>query len=131
MADKLNHDPLERLADELVESAFRLSDEEILACENTEAGVDPKQEAERTRLVLQQALQSFESVNRRLSNLGHTINPTSWRSEGNEYHNRCLNCGSIVTFTADEPRNVALYTRCPAAIRGGYWRDGLFQRPIS
>ena len=130
MADKRNRNPLERLADELAESVFRLSDEEILG-ETTEAGADPKQEAERTRLVLQQALQSFESVNRRLSNLGHTINPTSWRSEGNEYHNRCLNCGSIVTFTAEEPRNLALYTRCPATIRGGYWRDRLSQRPIS
>jgi hypothetical protein len=118
MADKRNRDHPEHLWDELAESVFRLSDEAILA-ESTETGTDPQEEAERTRLVLQQALQSFESVNRRLSNLGHTINPTSWRSEGNEYHNRCLNCGSIVTFTADEPRNLALYSRCPTTIRGG------------
>lgn len=129
MADK-NRDPLERLADEVAESVFRLSDGEILD-ESTQAGADPKQEAEHTRWVLQQALQSFDFVNTRLSNLGHTINPNSWRSEGNVYHNRCLNCGSIVTFAADGPRNLALYTRCPAAMKAGGWGDRLMQRPIS
>lgn len=131
MADKQNREHLEHLADELAESVLRLSDEEILE-ERSEAGADPKPEAERTRLALQKGLQSFESVNRRLSNLGHTINPNGWRSEGNEYHNRCLNCGSSVMFTADEPRSLALYTPCPA--NNEPWRDRagrLFQRPIS
>ncbi|SRR5579862_842764 len=130
MADKRNRDHLERLWDELAESVFRLSDEAILA-ESTETGTDPQEEAERTRLVLQQALQSFESVNRRLSSFGHTINPKSWRSDGNVCENLCLNCVTILTFTAGEPRSLALYTRYPAATKGEVSSDRLFQRPIS
>jgi len=130
MADRRNRDHLERLWDELAECVFRLSDEATLA-ESTETGADPQEEAERTRLVLQHALQSVESVNRRLSSLGHTINPKSWKSDGNVFQNRCLNCGTILMFTAGEPRCLALYTRCPAATKGEVLSDRLFQRPIS
>lgn len=99
MADKKNHDErLERLMDQLAESVLGLSDEAILA-ETSEAGADPEQEAERTRLALRHASKAFDSVNNRLSNLGHAINSNDWRPGQWGYHNNCLNCGSSVSFT--------------------------------
>jgi hypothetical protein len=106
---------LERVMNALAESGLKLSAEEIVL-ETTEGGADPAQEAKRTALVLQHALQQFEYVNRRLSHLGHTVNPRTWRSGRQGYENRCLKCGSIVTFAVaeDEVRSQALDTRCPA-----------------
>jgi hypothetical protein len=115
MADERDRAGLERLMKELAESVLKLSEDVILA-ESSEAGANFQQEAERTRSVLRQAAQRFQSLSRRLSDLGHTFNPKSWRSEGRVYQNRCLNCGSIVTFAAaaDEVRSPALDTRCRA-----------------
>jgi hypothetical protein len=99
MPDKKNHDErLERLMNQLAESVLGLSDEAILA-ETSEAGADPEQEAEGTRLVLRQASKAFDNVNNRLSNLGHAINSNDWRRGQWGYHNNCLNCGSSVSFT--------------------------------
>jgi len=98
---------------QLAESVFELSDEEILA-EVRESGADPEQEAERTRLVLRQASKAFDNVNNRLSNLGHSINSNDWRSGQGSYHNNCLNCGSSVSFTATgEMRGDDLGGSCP------------------
>jgi hypothetical protein len=115
MADKKNHEErLERLMNQLAESELGLSDEAILA-ETNEAGDDPKQEAERTRLVLRQASRALDSVTNRLSNLGHTINSNDWRPGQWGYHNNCLNCGSSVTFTTatGEVQGEALDGLCP------------------
>jgi hypothetical protein len=99
MADKKNHDErLERLLNQLAESVLGLSDEATLA-ETREAGADPQEEAERTRLVLRRASKAFDNVTNRLSSLGHTINSNDWRRRRWGYHNNCLNCGSSVSFT--------------------------------
>jgi hypothetical protein len=115
MADKNNHDErLERLMNQLAESVLGLSDEAILA-ETSEAGADPEQEAERTRLVLRQASKAFDDVNNRVSNLGHAINSNDWRPGQWGYHNNCLNCGSSVSFTTEtgEMQGEALDGLCP------------------
>jgi hypothetical protein len=115
MADKNNHDErLERLMNQLAESVLGLSDEAILA-ETSEAGADPEQEAERTRLVLRQASKAFDDVNHRVSNLGHAINSNDWRPGQWGYHNNCLNCGSSVSFTTEtgEMQGEALDGLCP------------------
>jgi len=99
MADKKNHDEhLERITNQLAESVLGLSDEAIIA-ETTETGADPEQEAERTRLVLRQASKALDNVNKRLSNLGHTINPNYWWPGAGEYHNNGRSCGSLVSLT--------------------------------
>jgi hypothetical protein len=99
MTDKKNHDErLERLMNQLAESVLGLTDEDVRA-EASEAGTDTAQEAKRTRLVLQNASETFDSVNRHLSNLGHTINSNDWCSEESVYHNACQTCGLFVTFT--------------------------------
>jgi hypothetical protein len=98
MAYRTSLDGQQRILDHLAESVFELSDEEILA-EVRESGVDPEQEAERTRLVLRQASKAFDDVNNHLSKLGHSINFHDWRSGQGSYHNNCLNCGSSVSFT--------------------------------
>jgi hypothetical protein len=99
MANEKNHDErLERLMNQLAESVLGLTDETILA-ETNEAGDDPEQEAERTRLVLRQASKAFNNVNQCLSNLGHTIDSNRWLPTVSGYHNRCLDCGSVVSFT--------------------------------
>jgi len=115
MTDKKNHDErLERLMSQLAESVLGLSDEAILA-ETSEAGADPQQEAERTRLVLRQASKALDNVNGRLSNLGHMINSNDWQRGQWSYHNNCLNCGSSVSFTtpSGEMRGEALNKLCP------------------
>jgi hypothetical protein len=115
MADKINHDErLERLMNQLAESVLGLSDEAILA-ETSEAGADPQREAERTRLVLRQASKALDNVNKRLSNLGHTINSNDWRPGQWGYHNHCLNCGSLVSLTTatGEMQGEALAGPCP------------------
>ena len=99
MADKRNHEEhLERIMNRLADSVLGLSDEAILA-EVSCAGDDADHEAEQTRLVLSKASQTLEDVNRRLSNLGHVIDPNHWRPGHGGYHNNCINCGSLVSFT--------------------------------
>jgi hypothetical protein len=100
--------------DQLAESVLGLSDEAILA-ETSEAGADPQGEAERTRLVLRQAAKALDNVNKRLSNLGHTINSNDWQAGQWGYHNNCLDCGSLVSFTTatGEMQGEALDEPCP------------------
>src|ERR1019366_5716748 len=114
MAYKTSHDGQQRIMDHLADSVFELSDEEILA-EVRESGADPEQEAERTRLVLRQASDTWESENERLSHFGHTINQNYWRCVEGIYHNNCLNRGSTVSFTTatGEMRGDALVGLCP------------------
>jgi len=65
MTDKINHaEKLERIMEQLADSLLELSDEAILA-EITESGADPQQEAERTRLVLRQALKALDNAKKR------------------------------------------------------------------
>ncbi len=62
MTDRTNHvEKLDRIMEQLADSVLELSDEAILA-EITESGVDPQQEAERTRLALRQALKTLDNV---------------------------------------------------------------------
>ncbi len=115
MADKKNHDErVERLMNLLAESVLGLSDEGILA-EAGEVGVDSEQEGERTQLVLRQASKALELVNKRLSNLGHTVNSDDWWRGHWGYHNTCVTCGSFVSFTTatGEMRGAALDGLCP------------------
>ena len=91
MADKTNHDErLETMINQLGESVLTLLDEDIRD-EVSKAGANPDEEAERTRTVLREALQKLENVNRRLSNLGHTINSNGWYRGRSGYHNTYLN----------------------------------------
>ena len=103
MAYKTNHDGLQRIMNHLADSVLELSDEEIIA-EVRESGSDPQEEAGRTRFVLQQGADTWQSENERLTNLGHTINPNYWRCVEGIYHNYCLNCGSAVSFTTAKQR---------------------------
>jgi hypothetical protein len=115
MADKKTHDErLERLMNQLAESVFGLSDEDMLA-ETSEARADQEQEAERTRLVLRQASKAFDDVNNRVSNLGHAINSNGWVRGKWGYRNRCIDCGSFVSFTTatGEVQGDALDRLCP------------------
>jgi hypothetical protein len=115
MADKDNHgERLERLMNHLAESALGLSDAAILA-ETSEDGTDPQREVERTRSVLQGASQALENVNKRLSILGHTIDSNYWWRGQWGHYNRCLDCGSLVSFTTatGEIQGEALDRPCP------------------
>jgi hypothetical protein len=115
MADKKNHDErMERLMNLLAESVLGLSDEGVLA-EAGEIGVDSEQEAERTQLILRQASKALELVNKRLSNLGHTVNSDDWWRGHWGYQNTCVTCGSFVSFTTatGEMRGAALDGLCP------------------
>jgi hypothetical protein len=115
MTDEKNQDErLERLMNQLAESVLGLSDDAILA-ETSEAGADPQHEAERTRLVLRQALKALDNVNQRLSNLGHRINSNDWQRGQSSYHNTCQTCGAFVSLnTANgEMRGNALDGQCP------------------
>jgi hypothetical protein len=117
MGDKANPDErLERMMNRLADSVLALPDEAILA-EVSEAGVDPDEEAERTRIVLREAMQTLENVNSHLSNLGHTVNPNGWYRGRSGYHNACVNCGSFVSFTTatGEMRGEALDAPCLAS----------------
>ncbi len=116
MADERGDEGLERAMNELSESVLRLASEDILA-ESIEAGSNPQELAERTRLVLQKTAQRFESLNRRISDLGHTVNPKTWRGGREGYQNRCLNCGATLTFAlaGGEVRGSGFATQCPAS----------------
>jgi len=109
MTPKNNRDGvLERIADELTDSVISLSDEAFLV-EGTNA-----EEAECTRMVLCKAFRKVESVNRRLSNLGHRIDPNEWHRRGASYSNMCVTCGSFVSFNTKtgEMRGDALHAPC-------------------
>jgi hypothetical protein len=126
MADNKNHNErLERLMNRLAESVLGLSDEVILA-EANEAASDPGHAAERTRLVLRRASEALDNVNKRLSNLGHTINSNDWWLGRSGYHNTCTTCGLFVSFTAatGEMRGEALDGPCPQSDRYASRRRG-------
>ena len=115
MVSKKNHDDhLEKMMNRLADSVLGLSDEAILA-ETTEAGGDLQREAERTRSVFRQVLKTLDAVNKRLINLGHTINSNDWYRGHRGYHNTCATCGSFVSFTTEtgEMRGDALDGLCP------------------
>jgi hypothetical protein len=103
MAYKTSHDGQERIMHYLADSVFELSDEEILA-EVQSSGIDPQKEADHTTCVLGQAVNTWESENERLSNLGHTINPNDWRCVEGIYWNYCPSCGSLVSFSTTTQR---------------------------
>ena len=99
MTDKNNHDGrLERVMNQVADSVLELSDEAILA-EISETGADPQEKAERSRLMLQQSSKTWEAVNKRLWNLGHSLNPKDWRHGERGYSNICRDCGLSVSFT--------------------------------
>ncbi len=104
---------LERIMSQLADSVLALSDEAIFD-ELSQHGADPVAEAERTRTVLRYASESVDHLNRRLSNLGHTINSKFWRNVHGKYHNNCLVCGSSVSLTIStgETRGSALVESC-------------------
>lgn len=115
MADKKHcNDHFEKIMNRLADTVVGLSDEAILA-ETTEAGADPQREAQRTRSVFRQASKALDAVNKRLSNLGHTVNSNDWYRGHWGYHNTCVTCGSFVSFTAatGEMRGDALDGLCP------------------
>jgi len=115
MADKKNHDEqLERIMNQLADSVLELSDEEILA-EIIETGADPQEEAERTRFALRQASKALEAVNKRLWDLGHSVNPKYWQRVERGYNNSCRDCGLSVNFTTatNEMWGNALVGPCP------------------
>lgn len=114
MAYKTSHDGQQRIMNHLADSVFELSAEQILA-EVRDSGSDPQEEADRTSLVLRQAADTWQSEIERLSNLGHTINPNHWRCVEGIYHNYCLHCDSVVTFTTATQRmeGNALDGPCP------------------
>ena len=104
---------LARITDQLTDSIFETPDEAILA-EVSDVGADPDEEAERTRTVLRKASRQLETVNRRLSNHGHMVNPKSWKRGWSGYHSTCESCGSFVSFKVDtgEMRGEALDEQC-------------------
>jgi hypothetical protein len=110
MTHKNNRDEvLERIADELTDSVLSLSDEAFLV-----EGSNAEEEAECTRMVLREAFRKLESVNRRLSNLGHRIDPNEWHRGGASYGNMCVTCGSFVSCNTKtgEMRGDALQAPC-------------------
>jgi hypothetical protein len=111
MTHKNNRDDiLERIADEFAGSVLSRADEAFLV----EAGTNTEEEAERTRMVLRGAFRKLENVDRRLSNLGHKIDPDKWHRECFGYTNTCLTCASLVNFNSKtgEMRGDALHARC-------------------
>jgi hypothetical protein len=125
MAYKTSQDGQQRIMNHLADSVFQLSDAEIFA-EVRESGVDPQEEADRTSFVLRQAADTWESENERLSHLGHTINPNYWRCVEGIYHNHCLSCGLLVSFTTatGEMQGEALDGLCPQSDRYTIRRTG-------
>lgn len=110
------YERLERLMNQLSESVLGLSDEAI--AEISDAGADPQQEAERTRLLLRQASKTLDIVNKRLSSLGHTINLKDWHRGQWGYHNHCVDCGSFVSFATatGEMRGDGFKTPCSSGV---------------
>jgi len=109
---KRSAEAVERVLNYLADSVLHESDESIVAeADQTEA--DPQASAEYTRSKLREASDAIGGVNKRLSDLGHTID-TNWQYRRGEYQNTCLNCGSTVDFTVanHESRGDALKMRC-------------------
>jgi hypothetical protein len=80
MTDRINGaEKLETIIEQLSDSVLDLSDEAILA-EITESGADPRQEAERIRLVLRQAARQQSTENKRFLNRHDTRNSGFWRT---------------------------------------------------
>jgi hypothetical protein len=106
---------LETIMTQLADSVLQLSDKEMLA-EIRESGADPLREAEKTRAVLRQASTILDTANRRLWDLGHTINSKHWWRKERSYHNNCLTCGALASFTpaTSELRGLALDGPCRA-----------------
>ena len=104
---------LERIMNQLADSVLTLSDEAMIDEVNHD-GTDPIAEAERTRTVLRYATESVENLNRRLFNLGHTINSKFWQNVQGMYHNNCMVCGASVSLTIStgETRGRALNESC-------------------
>src|SRR5271167_1893343 len=114
MVDKRDYDDhLENIMNRLADSVLGLSDEAVLA-EDAETGTDPQREAEHVRSVFRQASKALDTVNKRMSNLGHTINSNDWYRGHSGYHNTCVTCGSFVSFTTStgEMRGEALDRPC-------------------
>lgn len=113
--EKSHEDRFEKLMSQMAESVLDLSDNAIIA-EIGETGADANQEAEDTHVVLLGCSQRFEIANRRLSNLGHTVNTRRWHRGQGEYTNHCVDCGSLIIFTisSGEVRGRALYEPCSA-----------------
>lgn len=107
---------LERVTSHLADSVLTLPDESILA-EAGETEADLYKDAEHVRLVLSEASQVLEDVTRRLSNMGHGINPNYWHRDHRGFHTKCLNCGSSVSFTTAtrEAHGGALDAPCSAS----------------
>ncbi len=99
MGNEPNYDEqLESIMDRLADSATGLSDEEITV-EFRETGSDPVETAEQTRAVLQAASNALKIANTRLWDLGHTVNPDCWYRKDASFHNNCLICGALISFT--------------------------------
>ena len=99
MGDERNYDKkLERIMDRLADSVMRLSKEEIFA-EVLEAGYDPEETAERTRSLLRGASDALEIANTSIWKLGHTVKPNLWYRKDATFHNNCVSCGSLISFT--------------------------------
>jgi hypothetical protein len=119
MAIKRNHaEQLDAAMKELANSVLELSDDEIVR-EIRESGIDPQEEAERTRGTLLFTLQRAEALHKRLWEMGHTINPNSWKRGDWGYDNKCANCGMAVSLanTGNEMRGTALDEQCHASDR--------------
>jgi hypothetical protein len=125
MAYRANHDGQQKIMNHLADSVLELSDEEILA-EVRESGADPQEQAERTGFVLRQAADIWQSENERLSNLGHSINPNYWHCVEGIYHNHCLNCGSLVSFTTVRMEGNVLDGQCTKYDHHAIPRTGSF-----
>ncbi len=115
MFDKKNHEErLARLLAELADTVLQLSDQEIAAevCAN---GADPEKEAECTRSMLRDCVKLFDSVNQRLWDLGHAIDPSHWHRGIDDFFSYCPGCGELVSFTiaTGETRGYALRECCP------------------
>ncbi len=102
-------DLLARIADELTNSVLSLSDQAFLV-----GGKNAEEEVEHTRMVLREAFDKLENVNRHLSNLGHRVDPNAWCQGRLGYSNRCFACGSLVSFNVitGEMRGDAWNARC-------------------
>lgn len=116
MGPKRNYNErIETVMNQLSQSVLGLSDDDIVA-EVSAAGHDPQQEARQVWKVLQKPLQALENVNLCLSNLGHSIDSSSWQCGPLAYHNTCVHCGLSVSFTiaTAEIRGSAAQRACRA-----------------
>ncbi len=119
MAIKRKHgEQLDAAMKALADSVLDLSDEEIVR-ETRESGIDPQEEAEWTRGTLLFTLQQAEALQKRLWEMGHTINPNAWKRGDWGYDNKCVNCGMTVTLATrgNEIRCAVIDEPCRASDR--------------